>query len=135
MGLLTLVWSKIIGMGVVINGCAHSGCRNLKLAVSRKEINRINWFLVLWYKIQESLKLVCPSIRQFSIFLRNDILFFSDFGTMVNNWNIQKLTEPCFSRKIHFCPDLGEKGQNGHMAPKQGFLKFLKDFVISFSWK
>ena len=31
---------------VVINGCAHSGRRILKLAVSHKEINGINWFLV-----------------------------------------------------------------------------------------
>ena len=32
---------KNIGMGVVINECAHSGCRSLKLAVSvsDKEIN------------------------------------------------------------------------------------------------
>ena len=39
-------WLKNIGMGVAIDGFAHSGCRNLKLAVSHKEINDINWFLV-----------------------------------------------------------------------------------------
>ena len=35
---------KNIGMGMVINGCAHSGsgCWNLKLAVSHKEINGVN---------------------------------------------------------------------------------------------
>ena len=42
-------WLKNIGMALVINGCAHSGWRNLRLAVSRKEINGINWFLVFWY--------------------------------------------------------------------------------------
>ena len=35
---------KNIGMGGVINGCTHSGCGNLKLAVSHKEINGINWY-------------------------------------------------------------------------------------------
>ena len=39
-------WLKNIRMGMVINGCAHSGCRNLKLAVSYKENNGINLFLV-----------------------------------------------------------------------------------------
>ena len=39
-------WSKNIGIDVVINVCAHSGCRNLKLVVSHKEINRINWFVM-----------------------------------------------------------------------------------------
>ena len=29
-------WLKNIGMGVLINGCAYSGCRNLELAVSHK---------------------------------------------------------------------------------------------------
>ena len=33
-------------MGVVIDWCARTGCRNLKLAVSHKESNGINWFLV-----------------------------------------------------------------------------------------
>ena len=33
-------------MGVVKNGCGHSGLRTIKLAVSQKGINEINWFLV-----------------------------------------------------------------------------------------
>ena len=47
-------WLKNIGMGVVINGWAHSDYRNLKLAVSHKEINGINWFLVFWYKFRKA---------------------------------------------------------------------------------
>ena len=35
-----------IGVGMVINGCAHSGHKTLKFAVSHEEINGINWFLV-----------------------------------------------------------------------------------------
>ena len=38
-------WLKNIGMGMPINMFVHSGCRNLKLAVSHKEINGINWFV------------------------------------------------------------------------------------------
>ena len=44
---------KILVFGRVRNGCAHSGCRNLKLAGSYKEINGINWFLVFWYKFRK----------------------------------------------------------------------------------
>ena len=58
--------------------------RTLKLAVSHKEINEINWFLVL------------PS----NGFLRNGSLGFSDFGTMVGNSNIEKLTEASFPGKF-----------------------------------
>ena len=50
-------WLKNIRVGVVKNGCDYTGPRTLKLAVSQREINRINWFLVL-IKIQESQKLL-----------------------------------------------------------------------------
>ena len=33
-------------VGVVINWCAHSGRRTLKLTVSHEDINGTNWFLV-----------------------------------------------------------------------------------------
>ena len=33
---------KNIGVAVVINGCAYSGCRTLKLAISHEESNGIN---------------------------------------------------------------------------------------------
>ena len=39
-------WFKNIGMSVVRNGCGYSGLRTLKLAISQKGINGINWFLV-----------------------------------------------------------------------------------------
>ena len=39
-------------MDMVINVRAHSGCRNLKLAVSQTAINGINWFLVFGYKFR-----------------------------------------------------------------------------------
>ena len=35
---------KNIGVGEVKNGCGHTGLRTLKLAVSQKGINGINWF-------------------------------------------------------------------------------------------
>ena len=47
-------WLKNIGVGVVKNGCGHTG---LKLAVSQRGMNRINWFFLL-IKIQESRKLL-----------------------------------------------------------------------------
>ena len=47
-------WLKNIGMGMFINGCNHCGCRNLKLAVSHKEINKINLFLMFWHKFRKA---------------------------------------------------------------------------------
>ena len=41
-------WLKYIDVGLVKNGCGHSGLRTLKLTVSQKGINGINWFLVCW---------------------------------------------------------------------------------------
>ena len=35
---------KYIGVGMVENGCGHSGLRTLKLAVSQKGINEITGF-------------------------------------------------------------------------------------------
>ena len=80
--------------------------RTLKLAVSHKEINEINWFLVL------------PS----NGFLRNGSLGFSDFGTMVGNSNIEKLTEASVPGKFILGPNLDKRAQNG---PKIRFLGFL----------
>ena len=89
--------------------------RNLKLAVSNKEINEINWFLV------------CLS----NSFLRNGSSGFLIFGTMVGNSNIEKLTGPFFPRKFIFGPNFGKRAQN---APKTGFLGFFQKFCdVSFS--
>ena len=41
-------WLKNIGVGVVKNGCDHSGLRTLKLVVSQEGINGISWLLVCW---------------------------------------------------------------------------------------
>ena len=69
-------------MDVVINGRAHSVCRNITLAVLHKECNEINlklllndWTPVLQRVLQNHsfllvLRSACPFIRQFSIFVR-----------------------------------------------------------------
>ena len=41
-------WLKTIRVGVIKNGCGHSGLRTLKLAVSQEGINGVSWFLVCW---------------------------------------------------------------------------------------
>ena len=64
---------------------------------------------------------MCPS----NSFPRNGLLGFSDFGTMVDNSNIEKLTEPFFPGKFIFGPRLGKSVQNG---PKIGFLGFFEKF-------
>ena len=46
--------------------------------------------------------------------------FFQIFGTMVDNSNIENLMEPFFTGKLILT----------QMAPKQGFLDFLKNFVM-----
>ena len=50
---------------------------------------------------------------------------------MVGNSNIEKLTEPFFSGKLIFGPNLGKRAQN---VPKIGFWGFFKEFCdVSFS--
>ena len=49
------------------------------------------------------------------------------FGTMVNNSNIEKPTEPFFQENS-FLPKFGQKGPR--MAPKQFFVNFLKNFIM-----
>ena len=80
--------------------------RTLKFALFHKEINEINWFLV------------CLS----NSFHRNRSLGFSDFGTMVGNSNIEKLTEASVPGKFILGPNLDKRAQNG---PKIRFLGFL----------
>ena len=81
--------------------------RTLNMAVSHKEINAINWFLV------------SPS----NSFLRNGSLDFSDFsynGRWFEYWK-------------KFGANLGKRAQNG---PKIGFWGFFeKSCHVSFSWK
>ena len=93
-------------------------CRTLKLAVSHKEINEINWFLV------------CPS----NSFLRNGSLGF--FLFLAQWWVIQILKNwqsLFFPEKFIFGPNLGKRAQNG---PKLGFFGFFEKFCdVSFSWK
>ena len=45
---------KNIGVGVVKNGCGHSSLRTLKLPVSQKWSNGINWFLVCLQKFRKA---------------------------------------------------------------------------------
>ena len=84
-------------------------------------------FLSIWSIILVCLNnlvnqfLVCPS----NSFPRNGLLGFSDFGTMVDNSNIEKLTEPFFPGKFIFGPSLGKSVQNGS---KIGFLGFFEKF-------
>ena len=46
---------KNIGVGMIKNGCGHSGRGTLKLTVSQEAIKIvINWFLVRWYKLRKA---------------------------------------------------------------------------------
>ena len=81
--------------------------RTLKLAVSHKEINEINWFLV------------CHS----NSFLRNGSLGFSDFwpnGRYFKHW---KTDRALFPGKFIFGPNLGKRAPN---RPKIGILGFFE---------
>ena len=50
-------WSKSIGVGMVKNGCDHSGIKTLKLDASQKAINWTSWFLDCWFVATNSGKL------------------------------------------------------------------------------
>ena len=89
--------------------------RTLKLAVFYKGINEINSFLV------------CLS----NSFLRNGSLGLSlIFGTMVDNVNIEKLTETFFQEKSFLVQIWAKRAQNG---PKIGLFGFFEKFChVSF---
>ena len=70
------------------------------------------------------------SVREFGIFLRNQ--FSLIFCTMVRKSEYFKIDGGLFSGKSIFAR-FGQKGSI--VASKQVFRYFLKNFVISFSWK
>ena len=72
-------------------------CRTLKLAVSHKESNGINWLFL------------CPS----NSFLRNGLLVFLIFDTMKDNSNIEKLTFFFSRKKFIFAQICAKRVQNG----------------------
>ena len=49
---------KNIEVGVVNNGCGHSGLRTLNLALPQKGITGINWFLVLIEILESQVTLI-----------------------------------------------------------------------------
>ena len=86
-----------------------------------------------YYRRSYKITAVCLSVQQFGIFLRNGSLIFLIFGTMVDNWNIQKLTEPFFLGKFIFAQIWAKNLQNGPIIKILGF--FEKFCHVSFSWK
>ena len=55
------------------------------------------------YRVSYKITIVCLSVRQFGIFIRNCFLFFSDI------WHGGKSFQALFSRKMYFCPNYGPK--------------------------
>ena len=87
-------------------------CRTLKLAVSHKEVNEINWFLV------------CPS----NSFLRNGSLGFPDFwhnGRKLEYWNTDRVLFPGNSFLARIC---SKRTQNGS---KRCFFWFFEKFFLA----
>ena len=72
---------------------------------------------------------VCLSISSSAFLLGMGCSFFSDFCTMVDNWNCQKISEPFFPGKFIFPQTLGNIAQND---PKICYLDFLNQFVVNF---
>ena len=67
----------------------------------------------------------CLSICQISIFLGNDSLVFSDFWPYHRYLEYLSTGSGHFSRKIHFCPDLGKKSPKW---PQSKFFWFFGKF-------
>ena len=91
-------WLKNTGVDVVINGCAHSGRRALKLAVSHEEVNGITWFLVCWYKFRKAYKvaLIIWPPTDGALFSRKFIFaqifgFFEKFCHVSFSWRQSKM--------------------------------------------
>ena len=69
---------------------------------------------------------VCPSVRQFGIFLRDGSLVFTDSWHDGKYLEYLKTDRALFSRKIYVYPNLGKK------CPKQGSLVFWKILSLVF---
>ena len=110
------IWENSGSWDMAQNSLGQSGlrdfsinCRTLKLAVSHKEVNEINLFLV------------CPS----NSFPSNGSLDFSDFwhsGRQIEYW---KTDESFFPEKFIFGPNLG-KNYLAEWLQKRVFLVFWK---------
>ena len=99
----------------------------------RKELKlSFYWTLILWRVLWNHWCLfVCLSVS-WAFSLRNwSLFFFWFFCAMVNDWTFINWQRP-FSRKNHFCLNLGKKHPKW---PQNRVLDTLKSFVISFSWK
>ena len=77
-----------------------------------------SWFSVYLF--------VCPSA--FRHFCQEWVVSFFRFLTMVDNWNISKLSEPFFPGKFIFPQIWVEIAQNN---PKIGLLAFSEEFCVS----
>ena len=82
--------------------------RTLKLPVSHKEINEINWLLVY----------------SSNSFFRNGSLGFSDFWHIGRQFEYWKTDRGLFSRKIHFWPKFG-----------QNVSEWVQNSVFGIFWK
>ena len=47
-------WLKILGVGMIKNGCGQSCDGTLKLMVSEECTDGINWFFLCWYKFRQA---------------------------------------------------------------------------------
>ena len=120
------IWENSGSWDMARNSLAQSelqdfsiNCRTLKLAVSHKEVNETNLFLV----------------RPSNSFLRNGSLDISHFWHSGRQFEYWKTDRVLFSRKIHFWPKLGQKVPS-RMAAKKGFFFFFLNFGhVSFSEK
>ena len=85
---------------------------------------------VLWNRVWASFRpWVLPPVRVFS--LNSIIIFFLNFGMMLETHTKLCMTEPDFLEKKFLPPKLGEWTK---MGQKQGFLNILKNFVVNFYW-
>ena len=87
----------------------------------------------LSYRGSRKITIVCLfvllPIWQLVFFSGMDPKFFSDFLTMVDNWNIQELPESYFPRRFIFGQIWAIKLQNGC---KIGFFRFFENFCHQF---
>ena len=76
-------------VGMVKNGCSHSGYKSLKLDVSQEEMILIKWFFACWYKFRKAKSY----LNNFEVVMVRNGCGLSGHGTLKSGISLERLDE------------------------------------------
>ena len=113
----------ILNFQGLIHFCTEGSCK-IYLNINKNLLTLLLFFFIGLLSYRGSCKTAtCPS---FSIFFRNDSIIFFGFWARWLIIGISKNLQSPFLREIHFCPNLGKKGQK---LPQKCFFFIFKKIL------